>query len=107
MELALLRARDAERRSIARDLHDVTAQLLLRLEFNPDSEACQMDYRIITRSGKECWISHICQSVYRDDGTWIGRRESKRDITFRKEIEKAYMQANLKLNLLSSSYNFV
>ncbi|MCJ2178386.1 sensor histidine kinase [Novosphingobium album (ex Hu et al. 2023)] len=34
MELALLRARDAERRSIARDLHDVTAQLLLRLEFN-------------------------------------------------------------------------
>ncbi len=71
-------------------------------EFNPDSEACQMDYRIITRSGKECWISHICQSVYRDDGTWIGRRESKRDITFRKEIEKAYQQANLKLNLLSS-----
>ena len=34
MELALLQARDAERRSIARDLHDVTAQLLLRLEFN-------------------------------------------------------------------------
>ncbi len=71
-------------------------------EFSPETGACQMDYRIITRSGEERWISHICQSVFRDDGTWIGRRESKRDITFRKEIEKAYQQANLKLNLLSS-----
>jgi len=34
MEIALLQARDAERRLIARDLHDVTAQLLLRLEFD-------------------------------------------------------------------------
>ncbi|WP_319580324.1 PAS domain S-box protein [uncultured Methanospirillum sp.] len=71
-------------------------------EFSPETGACHMDYRIITRSGEERWISHICQSVFRDDGTWIGRRESKRDITFRKEIEKAYQQANLKLSLLSS-----
>jgi len=71
-------------------------------EISPETGACQMDYRIITKSGEERWISHICQSVFRDDGTWIGRRESKRDITFRKEIEKAYKQANLKLNLLSS-----
>lgn len=34
LEMALLQARDAERRLIARDLHDVTAQLLLRLEFD-------------------------------------------------------------------------
>ncbi len=70
--------------------------------FSPETGACQMDYRIITRSGEERWISHICQSVFRDDRTWIGRRESKRDITFRKEIEKAYQQTNLKLSLLSS-----
>ncbi len=68
----------------------------------PDTGARQIDYRIITKSGEERWISHICQSVFRDDGTWIGRRENKRDITFRKEIEKAYQQANIKLNLLSS-----
>lgn len=70
--------------------------------FSEDTGLFQLDYRIITRSGEERWISHLCQSVFRDDGTWIGRRESKRDITYRKEIEKAYLQTNLKLNLLSS-----
>ncbi|PWR73241.1 hybrid sensor histidine kinase/response regulator [Methanospirillum lacunae] len=70
--------------------------------FNQDTGPFQTDYRIITRSGEERWLSHICQSVFRDDGSWIGRRESKCDITFRKEIEKAYLETNLKLNLLSS-----
>ncbi|HWQ63930.1 MAG TPA: PAS domain S-box protein [Methanospirillum sp.] len=70
--------------------------------FRQDAGPFQIDYRIISRSGEERWVSHICQSVFRDDGTWIGRRESKRDITFKKEIEKAYLQTNLKLNLLSN-----
>jgi PAS domain S-box-containing protein len=61
-----------------------------------------MDYRIITKDGQERWISHFCQSVFRDDGTWLGRRESKRDITFRKEVTAAYEKANMKLHLLSS-----
>ena len=34
VRLALLQARDDERRRMARDLHDVTAQLLLTLEFD-------------------------------------------------------------------------
>ncbi len=62
----------------------------------------QMDYRIIAKNGDERWISHICQAVFRDDGTWLGRRESKRDITARKQIEKAHQQTNMKLNLLSN-----
>lgn len=61
-----------------------------------------MDYRIITKSGEEHWISHHCQAVFQDDGTWVGRRESKREITIRKKMEQALQQVNLKLNLLSS-----
>jgi PAS domain S-box-containing protein len=61
-----------------------------------------MDYRIITKSGQERWISHYCQSIFRDDETWLGSRESKRDITFRKQIERALQRANIKLHLLSS-----
>lgn len=34
VRVAILQARDEERRRIARDLHDVTAQLLLQLEFD-------------------------------------------------------------------------
>jgi len=61
-----------------------------------------MDYRIITKDGQERWISHYCQSVFRDDGTWLGRRESKRDITFRKKVTAAYERTNKKLLLLSN-----
>ncbi|PWR73339.1 PAS domain S-box protein [Methanospirillum stamsii] len=61
-----------------------------------------MDYRIFTKQSEERWISHYCQSVFRDDGTWLGRRENKRDITHRKQVTAAYERANMKLHLLSS-----
>jgi PAS domain S-box-containing protein len=44
-------------------------------------------YRIITRSGKEKWISHNCTSIYNSDGVYMGRRASNRDITTRKRSE--------------------
>ncbi len=65
-------------------------------------EVHHMDYRIVTRNGETRWISHFCQPVFSEDGTWLGRRENKRDISFRKEMEAAYMQVNVKLSLLSS-----
>ena len=43
------------------------------------------EYRIITRSGHIRWIEHKCQPVY-DNGKWLGRRSSNRDITGRKEL---------------------
>ncbi len=62
----------------------------------------QFDFRIITKDGEMKWISHNCQPVYDLDGKWAGRREAKRDITFRKKIEEELSKANAKLNLLSS-----
>ncbi len=61
-----------------------------------------LDFRIVTPGGETRWISHYCQPVYHDDGSWFGRRENKRDITHRKVVEEALQQANRKLNLLSS-----
>ncbi len=48
-----------------------------------------IDFRIITRSGEIRWIGHVCQPVYRDDRTWLGRRASNRDVTYLKHIEQA------------------
>ncbi|MFZ1991602.1 MAG: PAS domain S-box protein, partial [Alphaproteobacteria bacterium] len=53
----------------------------------PDCEICSYDFRIITRGGEERWISHHCQPVYSQDGIWLGRRGSSRDITERKRAE--------------------
>ena len=51
------------------------------------TDVCHLDFRIITKKGEECWISHYCQPVYRHDGKFRGRRASNRDITERKHIE--------------------
>ncbi|MGD1806589.1 PAS domain S-box protein [Dapis sp. BLCC M126] len=46
-----------------------------------------MDFRIITRGGKTKWIGHCCQSIYTQDGRWLGRRVSNRDISDYKQME--------------------
>jgi len=56
-------------------------------------DALTIEFRILTRSGKERWVAHICQSVYSDDGRFIGRRASNRDITEKKLGETALRRA--------------
>jgi len=48
-----------------------------------------IDFRITTRSGEERWINHVCQPVYDEHGSYLGRRASNRDITDRKHAEEA------------------
>jgi PAS domain S-box-containing protein/putative nucleotidyltransferase with HDIG domain len=47
----------------------------------------EIQYRIITKDGRERWLSHYCQPTYSTDGRWLGRRGSNRDITQLKEAE--------------------
>ncbi len=44
-------------------------------------------FRIITKSGQIRWIWHKCSSVFKQDGSWMGRRISNRDITDKHEAE--------------------
>ena len=48
----------------------------------------EVDFRIFTHSGEERWIEHRSQPVFGDDGRWLGRRASNRDITYRKQVEE-------------------
>jgi len=48
-----------------------------------------IDFRIMTRLGDERWINHVCQPVYDEQGNYLGRRASNRDITVRKNVEEA------------------
>ncbi len=52
------------------------------------TEVCHLTFRIINRAGEERWISHYCQQVYGDDGKFLGRRASNRDITIQKKAEE-------------------
>jgi len=53
-----------------------------------------IEFRIITHNGHERWIAHICQPVYGEDGNFLGRRASNRDITEKKRGETALRKAH-------------
>jgi PAS domain S-box-containing protein len=62
-----------------------------------------IDFRIVTRGGNVRWISHDCQAVFDDDGKWLGRRASNRDITDRKKNEDTLLKLNRHLRAISNS----
>jgi PAS domain S-box-containing protein len=60
----------------------------LRGEPLESNQAHLVEFRVITRSGQERWLEHVCQPVYGSDGHYLGRRASNRDITQRKRAER-------------------
>jgi PAS domain S-box-containing protein len=42
------------------------------------------EFRIVTRQGETRWLEHLCRPVY-EDGEYLGRRVSNRDITAQKQ----------------------
>lgn len=52
----------------------------------------EIQFRIRRRDGTICWIEHICQPVFDDDGTFAGCRVNNRDISRRKAAEKALQE---------------
>jgi PAS domain S-box-containing protein len=50
-------------------------------------ERVEFEFRIIRRDGQERWISHACRPVLDENGSFLGRRTSNRDITERKRME--------------------
>ena len=72
----------------------------IREELNID-KAVQINFRVITSTGDERWIDHICQRVYSSDNVWRGRRASNRDITERKKAEQLIIRQNALLNAIN------
>ena len=56
----------------------------MREECGPE----EMEFRIVAKSGKVCWISHSCGPMYTPEGQYAGRRGTNRDITERKNAEE-------------------
>lgn len=70
----------------------------------PDAKSFHSDFRIIIRSGEVRWISHYCVPVTGEDGIFLGRRASNRDITERKKAEgKLAYSENIMRMLINAS----
>ncbi|MEI6413089.1 MAG: PAS domain S-box protein [Pseudomonadota bacterium] len=63
------------------------------LGMHEDHPPCKACFRILLAEGQVRWIEHVCQSVFDDQGVYLGRRASNRDITERQLAEEALTQA--------------
>jgi PAS domain S-box-containing protein len=71
------------------DRQRIDAHLMEEIQ---DAAEFHFDFRILTRSGEECWIAHSCQPVFNEQGQSLGRRANNRDITRRKRTQAALQE---------------
>lgn len=74
-----------------------------QLVHDESADVEKVEYSIITRSGDERWIEHVCRPVFGEDGRYLGRRVSNRDITQRKQAEKELEDRNQKEKMLTQT----
>jgi formate hydrogenlyase transcriptional activator len=65
----------------------------------------EVEFRIIRPDGTIRWISHVCQPVFDEQGRLLGRRGSNRDITRRKEADKALSESEERYRTLVETMN--
>ncbi len=89
---------------IARIVHpEDKSKVDSHLDLISSNELHDVDFRIITRDGEVRWISHACKAVFDNEGKWLGRRASNRDITERKLGEENLHRLNRTLRAISNS----
>ncbi len=62
-----------------------------------------LEFRIISRSGEERWISHKCLSVFGRNNEYLGNRGSNRDITKRRKAEEALAESRRQLDAMATN----
>jgi PAS domain S-box-containing protein len=79
---------------LLKDIIHPADQLLVGNYFDSIDSAppYSVEFRIVSPTRETRWIGHRCQAVYGDDGRFLGRRVSNRDITKLKEIEEIVKQ---------------
>ena len=60
-------------------------------------EKSDIEFRLITKTGETRWIWHQCQAAFDQQGNWLGRRASNRDITSLREKEEKLRHSELLL----------
>jgi PAS domain S-box-containing protein len=71
--------------------------------YNSHDDVPEIEFRIITKSGEERWIGHACKAVFNEEGKYLGRRISSRDITDRKRKEKEIEESRHQINTLNNN----
>jgi formate hydrogenlyase transcriptional activator len=65
----------------------------------------EMEFRILLPDSSIRWIAHACQSVFDEQGRFLGHRGGNRDITGHKEAEKALRESEERYRTLVETMN--
>jgi PAS domain S-box-containing protein len=65
-----------------------------------DNTSHNLEYRIVTKTGEIRWISHSCSPIFSDDGEYLGRRGTNRNITEHKLQEEQLFESEFKFSKL-------
>jgi PAS domain S-box-containing protein len=90
-------------RIIHPDDHSSFVNHLAEVENTPSPG--EMEFRIIRPDGSVRWIAHACRPVFDEQGRFLGRRGNNRDITTRKEAEKALARSEERYRTLVETMN--
>jgi len=66
-------------------------------------EEQELEFRIITKNGEIKWIGHVCHQVFNEEGVFLGRRVSNRDITDRKHSEMMLIRSSEEIKRLNEN----
>ena len=66
-------------------------------------EEQELEFRIITKNGEIKWIGHVCHQVFNEEGVFLGRRVSNRDITDRKHSEMMLIHSSGEIKRLNEN----
>jgi PAS domain S-box-containing protein len=64
-----------------------------RHEIAQNMVAGELEFRIVLPDGSVRWLEHLCQTVFDDNGQFLGKRGSNRDITARKLTDDALRES--------------
>ena len=65
------------------------------LEPGDEGPQSNMEYIITTKDNKLKWIEHSCVPIFNENGIFLGRRGTNRDITKRKEYDAELLKFNV------------
>ncbi|MFA5328731.1 MAG: PAS domain S-box protein [Prolixibacteraceae bacterium] len=65
-----------------------------------DDTPHNLEFRIVTKTGEIRWVNHSCSPIFNDDGEYLGRRGTNRNITERKIQEEQLFESEFRFSKL-------